>query len=169
MNVDSMKVCQTALIEVSGRHIPLSVKTYQGFGIWQLLTKLWRKITCKAPLTAVDPAVMMPDICAFFLLYMGKLEVNVNDKVDGAKVIRYFPRLPEMTFLREQKKTKYLNDVKPSPAVERMKEFAKAEPSISAGATSDYRVYHKINFPVLSEIYRWQRVWNFLCVILVYF
>lgn len=83
------------------------------------------------------------------------------------KVIRYFPALPDSTFFRSSNKEYYLDRVKKGSQVERMKDLMNAEIDLAATYRSNYRIYRYTNFPIISEITRWERAWNILCILLV--
>lgn len=139
----------------------LSKLSYQGFGVFQAIGWLGKKVI-GSQIGQVDPEEMMASVCRFFILYIRKVEIKYGE----TKVLRYFPALPEATFFRAINKEYFLDHVKVASAVERMKELVDSEMDLSSRYEAGYMIYKATNFPITSEIVRWNHAWIIMCILL---
>ena len=137
----------------------LSKLSYQGFDVFQSISWIGRKIIGGK---YVEPVDMMASVCRFFVLYIRKAEIKYGE----TKVLQYFPALPEATFFRANNKEYYLDHIKKGSAVERMKELVDSEIDLASKYRAGYMIYKITNFPIGSEIVRWDRLWIIMCILL---
>jgi len=112
----------------------------------------------------------MKECLSFYNLYLGKVEIAVLGK-ENKELIKtetlYFPILPVASFLRSSHKDTYMENIECVPAILRMKDLlVDTGSSLSSKMHAGYTIHNKINYPLVSEIFRWERLWLVLLILL---
>ena len=134
---------------------------YEGFSLKAVFKWLWRN---KYGIRKKTIQEKMGKACAFFHLYTGKVEIKVADKDEP--IFHYFPIRPTGSFLRSHLREQYMETAPCVPAPLRMKNLLiKSGPLLTSKMNAGYVIHRKINYPILSEIFRWTRLWLALLVV----
>ena len=135
---------------------------YEGFELKSILLLLWKKISGNKEATISEK---VEKVCTFFYLYTGKVEINIPDQ--EKPTLHYFPIRPVGTFLRSNLRDQYLENIPCVPAALRMKDLLiDSGPTLASKMLSGHYLHTKTNFPILSEIFRWNRIWLAFLVII---
>ena len=134
---------------------------YEGFELKSLFYLIKNKLSKDQ---TVDINEKIEKCLSFFILYTGKVEIAIPEK---EPIMHYFPIRPSGTFLRGFLRDQYIESVPCVPSTLRMKDLLiDTGPTLTAKMQAGHSIHTKINYPGLSEIFRWSRLWLALLVIL---